>query len=77
MAAKIDRREFVKKTAYAAPVILTLTAMPSFAAAGSGKHKAGTIRENNTRGESATQSGVDRTNRESGESSQSRGRNRH
>jgi hypothetical protein len=32
---KIKRREFIKKTAYAAPVILTLKAMPAFAAAGS------------------------------------------
>ena len=35
--AKIKRREFVKRAAYAAPVILTLKAMPAFAAAGSGK----------------------------------------
>lgn len=33
---KIKRREFVKRAAYAAPVILTLKAMPAFAAAGSG-----------------------------------------
>ena len=33
---KIKRREFVKKAAYAAPVILTLKAMPAFAASGSG-----------------------------------------
>ena len=33
---KFDRREFIKKTAYAVPVILTLNAMPAFAAAGSG-----------------------------------------
>jgi len=33
---KIKRREFVKRAAYAAPVILTLKAMPSFAASGSG-----------------------------------------
>ena len=32
---KIKRREFVKRAAYAAPVILTLKAMPAFAAAGS------------------------------------------
>lgn len=36
---KIKRREFIKKTAYAAPVILTLKAMPAFAAAGSGNDK--------------------------------------
>lgn len=33
---KTDRRAFIKKTAYAVPVILTLKAMPDFAAAGSG-----------------------------------------
>jgi phosphodiesterase/alkaline phosphatase D-like protein len=33
---KIKRREFVKRAAYAAPLILTLKAMPAFAAAGSG-----------------------------------------
>jgi hypothetical protein len=35
---KIERREFVKKAAYALPVILTLKATPAFAAAGSGKN---------------------------------------
>ena len=33
---KIKRREFVKRAAYAAPVILSLKAMPAFAASGSG-----------------------------------------
>ena len=33
---QIQRRDFLKKTAYAVPVILTLKAMPAFAAAGSG-----------------------------------------
>jgi hypothetical protein len=37
-STKIKRREFVKKAAYAAPVILTLKAMPAFAAAGSGNN---------------------------------------
>ena len=37
---KIERREFVKKAAYTVPVILTLKAMPAFAAAGSGKNAA-------------------------------------
>jgi hypothetical protein len=32
---KIKRREFVKRAAYAAPMILTLKAMPAFAAVGS------------------------------------------
>lgn len=31
------RREFIKKAAYAAPVILTLKAVPSFAQSGSGR----------------------------------------
>ena len=35
---KIERREFVKRAAYAAPVILTLKAMPAFAASGSGNN---------------------------------------
>jgi hypothetical protein len=34
---QIERRDFLKKTAYAVPVILTLKAMPAFAAAGSGR----------------------------------------
>ena len=34
---KSNRRDFIKKTAYAVPVILTLKAMPAFAAAGSGE----------------------------------------
>jgi len=33
---KIKRREFVKRAAYAAPLILSLKAMPAFAASGSG-----------------------------------------
>jgi hypothetical protein len=33
---KSDRRDFLKKTAYAVPVILTLKAMPAFAQSGSG-----------------------------------------
>jgi hypothetical protein len=32
---KVSRREFVKKAAYVAPVILTLQAAPQFAKAGS------------------------------------------
>jgi len=36
---KIKRREFVKRAAYAAPMILTLKAMPAFAAAGSVKDR--------------------------------------
>ena len=36
---KSNRRDFIKKTAYAVPVILTLQAMPSFGAAGSGGSK--------------------------------------
>jgi hypothetical protein len=36
---QIGRRELIKRTAYAIPVILTLKAMPAFAAAGSGQFK--------------------------------------
>jgi hypothetical protein len=35
---KIKRREFVKRAAYAAPLILTFKAMPAFAASGSGNN---------------------------------------
>jgi hypothetical protein len=38
MADKITRREVIKRAAYIAPVILTLTAVPAFAGGGSG-HK--------------------------------------
>jgi len=31
-----NRRDFVKKAAYTAPVIVTMAALPSFASAGSG-----------------------------------------
>jgi hypothetical protein len=41
---KSSRRDFIKKSAYAVPVILTLNAMPSFAASGSGNSR---IRGNN------------------------------
>ena len=34
---KTSRREFVKKLAYVAPAIVTLSVAPSFAKAGSGK----------------------------------------
>lgn len=33
------RRSFVKKAAYIAPVIVTMTAIPSFASAGSGQRR--------------------------------------
>lgn len=33
-----NRRDFIKKAAYAAPVILTMAATPSFASTGSGGH---------------------------------------
>ena len=36
--AKITRREIIKKALYVAPVILTLTAVPTLARAGSGNH---------------------------------------
>ena len=35
--AKASRREFVRKAVYVAPVILTLSAAPSFAKVGSAK----------------------------------------
>ena len=35
------KREFLKKTAYVVPCILTLKAMPSFAGSGSGKAEKG------------------------------------
>jgi len=34
---QVTRREFVKKAAYIAPAIITLTAAPSYARAGSAK----------------------------------------
>jgi hypothetical protein len=34
---KSERRDFIKKAAYAVPMILTLKALPAFAAAGSQK----------------------------------------
>ena len=42
---KIERREFVRRAAYAVPVVLSLKAMPAFAAAGSGKNSARDKRE--------------------------------
>ncbi len=36
MSEKITRREVIKRAAYIAPVILTLTAVPAFAGGGSG-----------------------------------------
>jgi len=36
-AVSRGRRDFLRKGAYAAPVILTLTATPAFASCGSGK----------------------------------------
>jgi hypothetical protein len=36
---KTERRDFIKKAAYAVPVILTLKALPAFAASGSGAAK--------------------------------------
>lgn len=62
--SKIERREFVKKTAYAVPVILTLKAMPAFAAAGSGRNAA--RRETGRTffsGNQSDQAGSDRGNR--------------
>ena len=36
---KTERRDFIKKAAYAVPVILSLKALPAFAASGSGASK--------------------------------------
>ena len=36
MSEKITRREVIKRAAYMAPVILTLSAVPAFAKGGSG-----------------------------------------
>jgi hypothetical protein len=36
-----DRRDFIKRTAYIVPVILTLKAMPAFATFGSGNNGVG------------------------------------
>jgi hypothetical protein len=36
---KSERRDFIKKAAYAVPVILSLKALPAFAASGSGAAK--------------------------------------
>ena len=38
---QVNRRDFMKRTAYTVPVILTLTAMPAFAMAGSGNNGVG------------------------------------
>jgi hypothetical protein len=82
MPIKIKRREFVKRAAYAAPVILTLKAMPAFAAAGSGKDRSKGQRPSQRDG-SQTESNSEGHNRDSFESNQSNenrqsgGRNRH
>jgi hypothetical protein len=74
MPKKIDRREFVKRAAYAAPAILTLKAMPAFAAAGSGRHKARDTGA--SQGESSRQFGGERSRGDFSENSDSRTRNR-
>lgn len=76
MPIKIERREFVKRAAYAAPVILTLKAMPAFAAAGSGNDKPKGQRPSQRDG-SQTQSGGERSHRDSSEGTRSGARNRH
>lgn len=61
---KVERREFVKKAAYAVPVILTLKAMPAFAAAGSGRNAARRERGRSFfSGNQSDQAGSDRGNR--------------
>jgi len=39
---KSERRDFIKKAAYAVPMILTLKALPAFAAGGSGASRSST-----------------------------------
>jgi hypothetical protein len=51
MEDKSSRREFIKKSAYAVPVILTLSATPSFAASGS--------RSSRVRGNNGVGNGID------------------
>ena len=51
-----DRRDFLKKTAYAVPVIMTLKAMPSFAASGS---SASAKRKGNSKGNNGVGNGID------------------
>ena len=38
---QVNRRDFMKRTAYVMPVILSLKAMPAFASAGSGNNGVG------------------------------------
>jgi hypothetical protein len=38
---QVNRRDFMKRTAYVVPVILSLNAMPAFASAGSGNNGVG------------------------------------
>jgi len=45
--AMTNRRDFLKKTGYAAPAILTLSAQPSFAKGGSGRHITKRLRNRN------------------------------
>jgi hypothetical protein len=75
MPNKIERREFVKRAAYAAPVILTLKAMPAFAAAGSSKHKASGRGETQGNGVQ-TGPGSERSQRDSAEKGESGRRHR-
>jgi hypothetical protein len=49
IAEKITRREIIKRAAYVAPVILTLTAVPAFAKGGSGRHGNNESDENDER----------------------------
>ncbi len=41
LATQTSRRELLKKAAYTAPAVLTLAAIPAFAAKGSGNHRGG------------------------------------
>jgi hypothetical protein len=88
MPTKFERREFIKRAAYAAPVILSLKAMPAFAAAGSGKHKThseGASREESSSvfggkrsgGDSSREFGGERSGGDFSENNESRRHNRH
>lgn len=47
------RREFLKKSAYAAPAIITLKAAPAFAGLGSGKYRNGDSKSESSWSESS------------------------
>ena len=52
---KNNRRDFLKKAAYVAPVILTMTAVPAFASSGSGYNGNGQGQNDNHQGNNNNQ----------------------